>query len=137
MKKEESYILQKGAPKPDIETTSKIADFISKIDTYEKTINRPLLILFDLKTEVFYTECHTEKDELIKLKDDDATIDPEYQEEYRLNRTLQPENPDFLIMKEDAAKGRQFSDIVIEYNKEYREEKPLKILGGQHRAKAI
>ncbi|MHA2039409.1 MAG: hypothetical protein ACW98X_23540 [Promethearchaeota archaeon] len=95
------------------------------------------MILFDLKTKVFYTECHIKKEELIKLKDDDATIDPEYQEEYRLNRTLQPTNPDFLIMKEDAAKGRQFSDIVIEYNKEYREENPLKILGGQHRAKAI
>ncbi|MHA2086915.1 MAG: hypothetical protein ACW972_01475 [Promethearchaeota archaeon] len=53
MKKEESYIIQKGSPKPDIETTGIITDFISKIDTYEKSINRSLLILFDLKTKVF------------------------------------------------------------------------------------
>lgn len=136
-KPEDSFILQKEAPKLNVETVGIITDFINKIGTYEKSIKRPLLILFDSKTKVFYTECHIEKEELIKLKDDDATIDPEYQEEYRLNRTLQPNNPDFVIMKDDAEKGRQFSDIVIEYNKEYREEKPLKILGGQHRAKAI
>lgn len=136
-KPEDSFVLQKEAQNPDVETVGTITDFINKVDTYEKSIKRPLLILFDSKTKVFYTECHIEKEELIKFKDDDATIDPEYQEEYRLNRTLQPNNPDFVIMKDDAEKGRQFSDIVIEYNKEYREEKPLKILGGQHRAKAI
>ena len=40
-------------------------------------------------------------------------------------------------MLEDAKDGRQFSDLVIEYNMAYEEKKPLKILGGQHRNEAI
>jgi len=102
LKPENSFVLQKEVPKPTNELTGIITDFINKVDTYEKSIKRPLLILFDSKTKVFYTECHIEKEELVKHKDDDATIDPEYQEEYRLNRTLQPNNPDFGIMKDDA-----------------------------------
>lgn len=134
---EKNFILQGKSKKLDEETKNKILDFCDNIKIYEIEFDIPLLILFDSKTKVFYTECHINKDELKKFKDDNATIDPENQEEYRLNRSLQPDNPDFIVMKEDAKKGRQFSDIVIEYNKDYKEKKPLKILGGQHRAKAI
>lgn len=137
MSEENNFILQNKTIKIDKESQQKIVDFLTNIKTFEKKIKRPLLIFYDAKSKVFYTECHIYTEEFKKFKDEDATIDPEYQEEYRLNRALQPDNPDFITMQEDAKKGRQFSDIVIEYNKDYRENKPLKILGGQHRAKAI
>jgi len=137
MPEEESLILQNGRIKIDKESQQKIVDFLKSVKIFENNIKRPLLILYDAKSKAFYTECHIYTEELKKFKDDNAVIDPEYQEEYRLNRALQPDNPDFITMQEDAKKGRQFSDIVIEYNKDYRESKPLKILGGQHRARAI
>jgi hypothetical protein len=40
-------------------------------------------------------------------------------------------------MKEDALGGRTFSNIVAEYTREYLEDSPLKIIGGQHRFEAI
>ena len=40
-------------------------------------------------------------------------------------------------MKIDANNGRIFSNIVAEYNVEFDEEHPVKIVGGQHRIKAI
>jgi hypothetical protein len=40
-------------------------------------------------------------------------------------------------MKEDAKHGRTFSNLVAEYNLDFDEEKPLKIIGGQHRFIAI
>lgn len=137
MSEENNFIFQNKNIKIDKESQQKIVDFLTNIKTFEKKIKRPLLILYDAKSKVFYTECHIYTEELKKFKDEDATIDPDYQEEYRLNRALQPDNPDFITMQEDAKRGRQFSDIVIEYNKDYRENKPLKILGGQHRTKAI
>ena len=40
-------------------------------------------------------------------------------------------------MVSDAKEGRSFSDIIIEFNTNYNETNPLKILGGQHRNQAI
>lgn len=40
-------------------------------------------------------------------------------------------------MQEDALKVRPFSNIVAEYMTEFDAEHPLKVVGGQHRFKAI
>jgi hypothetical protein len=40
-------------------------------------------------------------------------------------------------MVRDAEKGREFNDIIVEYNTEYNSETPLKVWGGQHRIKAV
>jgi hypothetical protein len=64
-------------------------------------------------------------------------LDPDEQSEYRANRALVESAPAFERMKEDARKGRTFSNIVTEYTKEYDPEHPLKIIGGQHRFEAI
>ena len=40
-------------------------------------------------------------------------------------------------MQNDAAKGREFNDIIVEYNTSYNENRPLKVWGGQHRLHAI
>ncbi|MBI4302266.1 MAG: hypothetical protein HY664_06650 [Chloroflexi bacterium] len=40
-------------------------------------------------------------------------------------------------MSQDAKNGREFNDIIVEYNTSYSPQKPLKVWGGQHRSKAI
>jgi len=46
-------------------------------------------------------------------------------------------NTTYLKIKSAASKGREFTDIIVEYNLEYDKDKPLKVWGGQHRAHAI
>lgn len=137
MSSQQKFISQNSQIPIDKETRSCIEEFLEEIPTLEQKLSKPVLILYDQKTKVFYTECHLFSDTFVGHKDDDATIDPDAQEEYRLNRALQPTDPDFQSMKMDARLGRQFSDIVLEYNKEYKQDCPLKVLGGQHRSKAI
>jgi len=132
-----AFIPQERNLKLGIETSSQVGEFYLNVKTLEWNLKRPLIILLDAKTNAFYTECHILAEDLIKLADIDAAIDPEYQEEFRANRELRPNDLDFLVMKEDAKNGRQFSDLVIEYNETYREAIPLKVLGGQHRIEAI
>ncbi len=123
--------------KIDADTASVLDEFFTSIPILEKNLKTKPLVLFDSKTKVFYTVCHIKKKDFVLLADKDAVIDPDYQEDYKLNRDLQPNNPDFKTMVSDAGKGRQFTDIVVDYNTQYKSEKPLKILGGQHRTKAI
>ncbi len=124
----------KQAPQEIVE---QIKDFWENLPILEKKQNAPLMILSDNKSGAFYTECHLLAKDYISLSDKDSTIDPDLQKEFRANRQLEPDNIYFLQMVEDAENGRQFSDLVIEYNKSYKEQSPLKILGGQHRTKAI
>ncbi len=134
------FVLQQADIKIDDETKSQIKDFFNKIDTLEKLKGKPLIVLEDGKISAFYTECHVLAKDLINLADLDPSIDPEYQEEFRANRRFEKDNSDYLIMVEDAVEGRQFSDIVVEYNPSFgslNKEKPLKVYGGQHRCHAI
>ncbi|MBI4085723.1 MAG: hypothetical protein HY433_00540 [Candidatus Liptonbacteria bacterium] len=131
------FIFQDKKIKIDSDTTKILDDFFDTIPTLEKELEKTLLVLFDSKTKVFYTLCNIKKKNFVGLVDKNAVIDPDLQEDYKLNRDLQPNNPDFKEMQNDASKGRQFTDIVVEYNKQYKPDRPLKILGGQHRAEAI
>ena len=115
----------------------EVQSFSTKIPLLETTNNLPLVLLLDGKSKAFYCECHIRAVDLLNKVDIDAVIDPDLQEEFRANRELEPTNFYFLQMVDDAKKHRTFSDIVIEYNSEYRENIPLKVLGGQHRMEAI
>lgn len=122
----------------DPDAIPEINDFYDRIPTQEKELGLKIIIQEDRKTKVNFIECHIASAILAKNMDLNAVIDPDNQEDYRANRMLQPNNPYFKLMVEDARKGRQFSDIVVEYNNKcYTPEKPLKILGGQHRSVAI
>jgi hypothetical protein len=137
---ENIFLSQEPSIKIDDDTKNQIQKFFEEINTLEKKINKPLIILEDKRIKAFYTECHILAEHLINLMDLDPSIDPDYQEDFRSNRNFEPTNPDYLTMVDDAKKGRQFSDIVIEYNPspDYkRPEKPLKVFGGQHRSHAI
>jgi len=118
-------------------TKAQINKFVSEIRIVERALGKPLLVLHDKKSDAFYVECHIFAKELLSKMDTDAVIDPDYQEEFRANRQLQPNNIFFKKMLTDASEGRQFSDIVIEYADYPPSNKPLKVLGGQHRGKAI
>ena len=128
---------QKSIDFIDKKTISEIEMFYEEIGTLEKDLGRGLIILLDKKSGAFYSECHIKAPELIKYCDIDAVIDPDNQEEFRLNRVLNRNHSAFKDMLSDAKEGRQFSDLVIDFNKDYREKIPLKILGGQHRIIAI
>ena len=120
---------------------SPIAPYIDtfrlKIPLVENKFNVPLLVSKDEKSNSFFTECHIKASDLFNYATQDSTIDPDLPEEYRANRKLEPDNRYFLQMVEDAENGRPFSDIVVEFDTSYIENKPLKILGGQHRDEAI
>lgn len=121
------------------ETLSEINKFRENIPTFEKKHSIPFTIFKDVKSGACYTECHLLAKDFIKSSDPDIVIDDnqELQEEQRANRELEEDNYYFLQMVDDANKGRSFSDLIVEYYKGYKSDKPLKILGGQHRDEAI
>jgi len=96
-----------------------------------------LLPLTDKRTIASFVECHIKGSTLASLGTIDVPLDPNEQAQYRANREILANNPGFLRMRDDAKQGRSFSNIVAEYTKEFDETHPLKIVGGQHRFKAI
>jgi len=112
-------------------------NFWNAIETVEKQLDITPIIFQDGKSKAFYIECHIIANVNCSLLDINAELDPEEQSEYKANRELQPQHKAFKKMLGDAKAGRQFSDIIIEYNKSYNEDLPLKVLGGQHRSVAI
>lgn len=119
------------------ETLAEIKEFREAIPTIEKKQGQPFLMIHDKKSNTFYTECHISGNDFIKFSDPNSTIDPELEELSKANRELETDNYYYEQMVNDAKEGRSFSDIIIEYNINYNESKPLKILGGQHRNQAI
>jgi hypothetical protein len=96
-----------------------------------------LLPFTDKRTNATFCECHVKAKVLAALATTDGPLDPDGQSEYRANRDIRLNHPAFERMKKDAEHGRAFSNIVAEYTKEYMPDKPLKIVGGQHRFQAI
>jgi len=105
-------------------------EFIKEFSPLEKS---KLYVLIDWRTEACFTECHIKAKNIIERGTIDVSLDPDEQSEYRANRELVDKHPSFARMKEDANKKRMFSNIVAEFNPEYDEGNPLKIIGGQHR----
>jgi len=120
-------------------TLEQIEKFRNIVPTFERKHSLPLNIFFDKKSKTYYTECHVLAEDFIKLSDPDIMIEdnPDWEDEQRANRELDKENYYFIQMVEDANLGRSFSDLIVEYYLEYKKEKPLKVLGGQHRDEAI
>lgn len=96
-----------------------------------------LAVFSDNRTGARYCECHVRADKLVSFSTIDAPLDPESQAEYKGNRELLTDAPAFSAMKDDALKGRSFSNLVAEYSRNFGPDKPLKIIGGQHRYEAI
>lgn len=125
---------EKGLSKGQIDgIEQEVESFIAQFNPVESIV----FIMEDKATHAMFCECHIGTDKLIELCTVDVPLDPDDQPEYRANREIIEENSLFKKMKEDAIKGRSFSNIVAEYNCDYDTDHPLKIVGGQHRIRAI
>jgi hypothetical protein len=131
------YILGENVPQPNDDIIELLNGFRTEIPTIEFIKKVPFVLLQDGKSLGYYIECHMQASVAAPLIDNDAVLDPDEQEQFRLQRELQPNNPAFIRMCVDAIANRQFSDMLAELDYNYRPEKPLKILGGQHRIEAI
>lgn len=96
-----------------------------------------LLQLIDAKTGARYCECHLKAAKIVSLGTTDVPLDHEEQPDYRANREIVLNSSAYKTMIDDAKQGRSFSNIVAEYTKDFDDEHPLKIIGGQHRFEAI
>jgi hypothetical protein len=121
----------------DQKMQAAIDEFLAKYPTLEGLNKAPSLLMQDKKSSVFYLVCHLDTKTMATATDCDAILDPHDGEDYKLNRDLYTDTYAYKKMEEDAKKGRSFEDIIIEYDKSYRPEQPLKVFGGQHRINAI
>lgn len=116
------------------EIKEMVDEFIAKCEPAE---GKSLRVFVDARTNAQYCECHLRAKTIIELGTTDVPLDPEEQPDYRANRELVEDHAAFEKMKEDAKAHRTFSNIVAEYTTAFDPDRPLKIIGGQHRFNAI
>jgi hypothetical protein len=120
---------------PSIE--AEVATFYREVPTLESNTGQDGVIFQDGANGSYYTKCCIAASEASRLCDINARLVPEAAKTFRANRVLLTENGTYRRMRADAEKGREFNDIVVEYNTTYTPAKPLKVWGGQHRVEAI
>src|ERR1035437_20371 len=114
----------------------KIAASFKEFQQQFKPPQSELPTLTDKCAGASYCECYVRADKLIKFGTTHASLDVEHPQ-YKSNREVDLNHQAFKRMKQDATKGRSFSNIVAEYRKDQDPAHPLKIIGGQHRFEAI
>lgn len=117
--------------------TKSIKQFLKAFEPLELRLGTRLVLLRDEKSKAFYVVCHLDGKTIASKADLDAVLDPMESEDYKLNRGLYLDTYAYCKMEKDALLGRNFEDLVIEYDTSYRPDIPLKVFGGQHRVKAI
>ncbi|MGY3618403.1 hypothetical protein [Bradyrhizobium sp. USDA 10063] len=95
-----------------------------------------ILLMTDNRTGALFCECHVRGSKLVSLGTTDVPLDPD-EPDYRANREIVENAPAYERMIEDAKLKRSFSNIVAEYTKDFDQDHPMKIIGGQHRFQAI
>jgi hypothetical protein len=121
----------------DQQVLALVSSCLQNVKTLEEARNAPLVICQDGKSKGYYVRCTILAEFASPLLDMDAKLNPTDPESFRANRQLLTENNTYKRMASDAKDGREFNDIIVEYTQDYSPEKPLKIWGGQHRARAI
>lgn len=129
-------IFDKNATKSDA-IKELVSGCLKRVNVLESSQAAPLMICQDGKSKGYYIKCNILAGDASPLLDMDAKLDPADAEGFRANRELLTEHNAYKRMVSDAKEGREFNDIIVEYRDDYAPEKPLKIWGGQHRAKAI
>lgn len=135
MKKSEIIVPKKL--KPSSEVLKRANEFVKVFEIFESKNGIPPLLYYDKRSDSYYLICHLDSKVLSLKSDLDAVLDPVESEEYKLNRNIYTDSYAYRLMEADAIKGRSFEDIVVEFDSEYRPDKPLKVFGGQHRITAI
>ncbi len=127
-----------GGLSPSADLLSKVEIFIDDFEPYESQKKIPLCLYYDAKSGAYYVICHLSGAKIVQNADLEATLDPNDDDEiYKLNRDITEDQSAYRMMESDALEMRSFEDVVIEYDTTYREDKPLKVYGGQHRVRAI
>lgn len=108
-----------------------------KVIKVEEVKGAPITICQDGKSKGYYIKCSMLAGVASPLLDMNAKLNATDPESFRANRELLTEHNTYKRMAADAKAGREFNDIIVEYTQEYSPDMPLKIWGGQHRAKAI
>ncbi len=114
-----------------------VSKFLKEVLTLEGKLNVPMVIFQDGASNSYYIKCHVLARVASKIIDLNAKIKAKDPESFRANRELMLKHTTYLKMELDASRGREFNDLIVEYNHEYAADKPLKVWGGQHRAHAI
>ena len=114
-----------------------VSSFFKKVPTLENELDVPMVIFQDGVNNSYYIKCQVSARIASKIIDLNAKIKAKDPESFRANRELMLKDTTYLKMELDASKGREFNDIIVEYNSEYNADNPLKVWGGQHRAHAI
>jgi hypothetical protein len=123
--------------KSDQKVQKTVEDFLGKVVTLEAKLRMPLVIFQDGVNNSYYVKCNILARDAAELFDLDAKINLTSAESFRSNRNLLLNSKTYEKMKDDATKGREFNDIIVEYNTDYNPGRPLKVWGGQHRLHAI
>jgi len=126
---------QSSTANSDVENA--VGEFLNKVETLEVSQGNKVIIHQDGVEKSYYIRCCLLGKTATSLVDLNARLIPESPDSYRANRELLLKNKTFLRMSQDAAGGREFNDIIVEYNNSYSPGKPLKVWGGQHRSRAI
>jgi hypothetical protein len=129
-------LFEKNAKKSE-KIEKLVSKFFTEVSTLESELDVPIVIFQDGVNSSYYIKCQILADIASKIISLNAKLSPEDAESFRTNRELMLGHTTYLKMKFDASKGREFNDIIVEYNLEYDKDKPLKVWGGQHRAYAI
>ncbi len=119
------------------ETEKLVSVFHQKVNTLESKHQMPIIIYQDGASGAYYIKCSLLASDATGLCDLNAKLDVGGPEGYRANRQLFTKHLTYQRMESDAKRGREFNDIIVEYNTQYNNDIPLKVWGGQHRIKAI
>lgn len=114
-----------------------VREFLGSTPTLETEQGMSIVVFQDGASKAYYIKCSLLAENAQSLCDLDAKLDLGKPESYRANRELLLKNSTYIKMASDAASGREFNDIIVEYNTNYMPIKPLKVWGGQHRISAI
>ena len=131
------HIILEPGTTPETQVVTRIQQFLKSFKPLELGVGASLVLLHDEKSKAFYMVCHLDGKTIVSKADLDAVLDPMESEDYKLNRGLYLDTYAYRKMEKDALLGRNFEDLVIEYDTSYRSHVPLKVFGGQHRVRAI
>lgn len=119
------------------EVFKTVSSFVGSVKTLEMAQGNAITIHQDGVDKSYYIRCCLQGKEASELVDLGARLIPDSPDSFRANRELLLKHKTYLKMSQDADNGREFNDIIVEYNTSYSPKKPLKVWGGQHRSKAV
>ena len=93
-----------------------VSNSLSEVSTLEDVYKLPIIVFQDGKSLCYYIKCSILATEASRLIDLDAKLDPKSTESFRANREMLLKHNTYLRMKQDALSGREFNDIIVEYN---------------------